>query len=32
MAEDEGFEIARQNILDRFPLSDNMYAVLRKPA
>jgi len=32
IAEDSGFEIARQNIFDCFPLSDNMYAVLRKPA
>lgn len=32
IAEDEGFEIARQNVFDHFPLSDNMYAVLRKPA
>lgn len=31
MAEDEGFEIARQTLGDRFPTSDNMYAVLRKP-
>ncbi|MEX2581308.1 MAG: class I SAM-dependent methyltransferase [Verrucomicrobiales bacterium] len=32
MAEDCGFEIARQTLFDRFPTSDNMYAVLRKPA
>ena len=31
MAEDQGFEIARQSLLDTFPTSDNMYAVLAKP-
>ena len=31
LAEDQGFEIARQSFLDTFPTSDNMYAVLAKP-
>lgn len=27
-----GFEVERMNVLDRFPLSDSLYAVLRRPA
>jgi predicted SAM-dependent methyltransferase len=30
LAERAGFRIARQTLLDRFPLSDSMYAVLQK--
>jgi SAM-dependent methyltransferase len=30
LAEEAGFTVARQNVLDRFPLSDSMYAVLVK--
>jgi 2-polyprenyl-3-methyl-5-hydroxy-6-metoxy-1,4-benzoquinol methylase len=30
LAKESGFEMSHQNVLDRFPLSDNMYAVLRK--
>ena len=30
LTEEAGFKIARQNLRDKFPLSDNMYAVLKK--
>jgi 2-polyprenyl-3-methyl-5-hydroxy-6-metoxy-1,4-benzoquinol methylase len=30
LAHEAGFQMTRQNILDRFPLSDNMYASFRK--
>ena len=30
LAHEAGFQVTRQNFLDRFPLSDNMYAKLRK--
>jgi predicted SAM-dependent methyltransferase len=30
LSQESGFEMSHQNVLDRFPLSDNMYAVLRK--
>jgi SAM-dependent methyltransferase len=30
LAHEAGFRVCRQSILDRFPFSDNMYAVLRK--
>ncbi len=30
LADEAGFTVARQHFKDRFPLSDNMYAVLRK--
>ncbi len=30
LACEAGFDVARQTILDRFPLSDNMYAILSK--
>jgi SAM-dependent methyltransferase len=30
LAQEAGFRVFRQRILDRFPFSDNMYAVLRK--
>jgi len=30
LAEEAGYIVSRQTFLDRFPLSDNMYAVLRK--
>jgi len=32
LAEEAGFVVARQGLLDRLPLSDTMYAVLRKRA
>lgn len=32
LAQEAGFTVSRQNVLDRFPLSDNMYAVLKKSA
>jgi hypothetical protein len=32
LAEKEGFVISRQNLWDKFPLSDNMYALLKKAA
>ena len=32
LAEEAGFHVCRQWILDKFPFSDNMYAVLRKNA
>jgi SAM-dependent methyltransferase len=32
LATEAGFVVARQNFLDRLPLSDSMYAVLRKKA
>ena len=32
LASEGGFAVARQNVLDKFPLSDNMYAVLQKCA
>ena len=31
LAQEAGYRVVRQGILDRFPLSDNMYAIL-KPA
>lgn len=30
LAREAGFQVSRQNVLDRFPLSDNMYATLKK--
>lgn len=30
LAHEAGFQVSSQNILDRFPLSDNMYATLSK--
>ena len=30
LAHESGFRVSRQRFLDKFPLSDNMYAVLRK--
>jgi len=30
LAQEAGFTVSRQNYLDKFPLSDNMYAVLTK--
>jgi len=32
LAEEAGYTVARQNLQDKFPLSDNMYAVLKKCA
>lgn len=32
LAQEAGFVVSRQTFLDKFPLSDNMYAVLRKNA
>ncbi len=32
LAQEAGFTVSRQNYLDKFPLSDNMYAVLTKCA
>ncbi len=32
LAEEAGYTVARQNLKDKFPLSDNMYAVLKKCA
>ncbi len=32
LAHESQFAVARQNVLDKFPLSDNMYAVLAKSA
>ena len=32
LAEEAGFMVFRQNFLDKFPLSDNMYAILTKGA
>ncbi len=30
LAEEAGYTVSRQNMLDKFPLSDNMYAILTK--
>ena len=30
LADESGFEMSHQGLLDKFPLSDNMYAILRK--
>jgi len=32
LAQEAGYTVSRQNFLDKFPLSDNMYAILTKHA